>query len=246
MDDDDRKYVEISKETWRRLLEGYGKRNFNIRFWNGEVWEAEEKPDFTLVLNHPGSLRAAMLPPTELNLAEAYLYGDIDIEGKIEAIFPVADFVMNNGPRLIDKLGLARLLMSLPKKKKPRVGKREPARLKGKKHSRERDRLAVTYHYNLPNEFYSLWLDKNMVYSCAYFRRGDESIDDAQENKLEYIARKLRLKPGERLLDIGCGWGSFVVHAAKKYGVRAYGITLSENQVEWAKEWIEREGLSDL
>jgi len=134
MEDDDRKYVEISKEIWRRLLEGYGGRNFNVRFWNGEVWEADGKPNFTLVLNHPGSLRAAMLPPTELNLAEAYLYGDIDTEGEIEAIFPVADFVMNNGPGLIDKLGIARLLMSLPKKKMPRVGKREPARLKGKKH----------------------------------------------------------------------------------------------------------------
>ncbi len=108
----------------------------------------------------------------------------------------------------------------------------------------KKSRRQISFHYDVSNEFFRLWLDKWMVYSCAYFKRGDESIDEAQLNKLDYICRKLRLKPGEKLLDIGCGWGGLIVYAAKNYGVYAKGITLSRNQFNFAREWIKREGLA--
>ncbi len=101
----------------------------------------------------------------------------------------------------------------------------------------------ITFHYDVSNEFYQLWLDQRMVYSCAYFKRGDESIDEAQFNKLGHICRKLRLSPGEKLLDIGCGWGGLIIHAAKNYGVYARGITLSKKQLGFANELIDKEGL---
>jgi cyclopropane-fatty-acyl-phospholipid synthase len=117
--------------------------------------------------------------------------------------------------------------------------------LSGARHSIERDRLAVTYHYDVSGDFYKLWLDSRMVYSCAYFASPDDDLEVAQERKLDYICRKLRLRPGERLLDIGCGWGGLVIHAAERYGVEAVGITLSGGQAELASERIRRAGLAD-
>ena len=104
---------------------------------------------------------------------------------------------------------------------------------------------AIQYHYDVSNEFYQLWLDEKMIYSCAYFKDPDESIDAAQARKLDYICRKLRLEPGDRLLDIGCGWGALIMHAAEHYGVEALGITLSEKQLALANERIEAAGLAD-
>jgi len=115
--------------------------------------------------------------------------------------------------------------------------------LHGRRHSTTRDRRAVTYHYDVPGEFYALWLDERMVYSCAYFATPDEDLDAAQERKLDYICRKLRLRRGEKVLDIGCGWGGLIIHAACRYGVEALGITLSEPQAELANERIRRAGL---
>ena len=107
-----------------------------------------------------------------------------------------------------------------------------------------RDRQAVTYHYDVSNAFYSLWLDKRMVYSCAYFTTPDDDLDTAQEKKLDYLCRKLRLQRRNRMLDIGCGWGGLVIHAAKNYGVEAHGITLSGPQADLANQRIRQEGLS--
>lgn len=117
--------------------------------------------------------------------------------------------------------------------------------MRGRKHSRERDQQAISYHYDVSNRFYSLWLDEHMVYSCGYFRHADDDIDGAQVAKLDHICRKLRLAPGERFLDIGCGWGALVMHAAKEFGAEAVGITLSERQFELARERIEEAGLQD-
>lgn len=117
--------------------------------------------------------------------------------------------------------------------------------LRGAQHSKERDRAAIQYHYDVGNDFYALWLDKRMVYSCGYFPTGKEDLDTAQERKLEHICRKLRLQPGERLLDIGCGWGGLVMYAAEHYGVSALGVTLSTNQHELANRRIAEAGLSD-
>src|SRR3989440_10912181 len=136
------------------------------------------------------------------------------------------------------------ILVSLPKSGNPSPN--DPAEnLHGTRHSKERDRQAVTYHYDRSNDFYALWLDRRMIYSCAYFATPDDTLDTAQERKLDYICRKLRLQPGERLLDIGCGWGGLVLYAAQHYGVDAYGITLSERQSELANQRIQQAGLTE-
>ncbi len=123
--------------------------------------------------------------------------------------------------------------------------RRGPAKLNGKPHSIARDRQAVTYHYNVSNDFYSLWLDQRMVYSCAYFRSPEDDLDKAQEQKLDLICRKLRLTPGQRLLDLGCGWGGLIMYAAQHYGVDATGITLSQPQADLANQRIQEAGLAD-
>jgi cyclopropane-fatty-acyl-phospholipid synthase len=110
---------------------------------------------------------------------------------------------------------------------------------------KQRDARAIAHHYDVSNEFYALFLDPLMLYTCAYYRDPDGKLEDAQQDKLDLVCRKLRLKPGERMLDIGCGWGSLSVWAAQHYGVRAHGVTLSRAQAEWATERIEREGLAD-
>jgi cyclopropane-fatty-acyl-phospholipid synthase len=111
--------------------------------------------------------------------------------------------------------------------------------------TKREDAKAIAFHYDVSNDFYALFLDRRMVYTCAYFRRPDGDLDQAQEDKLELVCRKLRLAPGERLLDIGCGWGSLVVWAAERHGVRAHGVTLSRAQAEYAQAWIRRLGLED-
>jgi cyclopropane-fatty-acyl-phospholipid synthase len=237
---------EISLAIVNEVFAKYPKRDFAVRLWDGTAWTqgGGSSPRFTLVLNHPGALRKMFLPPSELHLGEAYIYGDFDVEGDLIAAFPMAEYLQSLDLGLGDKLGLARQLLSLPDTTAPRKG-RQAAQVSGERHSRERDRQAISYHYDISNDFYALWLDKHMVYSCAYFTDPDEDIDTAQERKLDYICRKLRLQPGERLLDIGCGWGGLVIYVAQHYGVEALGITLSQLQVDLARERIEEAGLGD-
>ncbi len=111
------------------------------------------------------------------------------------------------------------------------------------RHTRAKDRRSIAYHYDLSNDFYTLFLDPQMAYTCAYYPDAEANLEQAQTAKFDHIARKLRLQPGHTLLDVGCGWGSFVVHACKNYGVTAHGITLSQKQVEYGQEWIRQEGL---
>ena len=224
------------------------KRDFAVRLWDGTVWRPEpaagEPARFTIVLQHPGALRKMFLPPNELTLGEAYIYNDFDIEGDIEAVFSIADQFLEGRWGKVEQLRYGQRLLSLPKSGQARPDD-AAAKLRGARHSRERDRQAVTYHYNRSNDFYALWLDARMVYSCAYFASPDDDLDTAQERKLEYICRKLRLRPGERLLDIGCGWGGLVLYAAQHFGVDAYGITLSEPQAELAQQRIQQAGLAE-
>ena len=169
------------------------------------------------------AMLAQLADATLSSLAEAYVHGRIDVQGDFLEAVPLAE-------RIADAAGsnpaqrVARMLL---------------------KHSRRQDRAAIGYHYDVGNDFYRLWLDERMVYSCAYFKSGDESIDEAQRAKLDHICRKLRLRSGERLLDVGCGWGGLILHAARHYGVRAVGITLSQNQYELARERVAAEGLAD-
>ena len=229
------------------LLEGYAARDFAIRLWDGTTWDAEvgQPTRFTLVLQHPGALRRMFLPSTELKLAEAYIHNDIDIEGDICAIYPLAEYFAEMQWTMAQKLRFGRLLHSLSGEKAEWHGRR-PADLTGTPHSRERDKRAVRYHYNTSNDFFKLFLDKNLVYSCAYFESLHEDLDTAQCRKLDYICRKLRLRKGERLLDIGCGWGGLVLYAAGHYGVSALGITLSEPQAELANQRIHEAGLEHV
>ncbi len=221
---------------------------FAVRLWEGTVWQsrpdAQEPLRFTLVLQHAGALRKMFLPPSELNLGEAYIYNDFDIEGDIVAVFPLGDQIMDERWGKMAQVRYGKRLLSLPRTGQPRPDD-SAAKLRGALHSKERDKQAISYHYNRSNDFYALWLDQRMVYSCAYFATPNDDLDTAQQRKLEYICRKLRLRPGERLLDIGCGWGGLVIYAAQHYGVDAYGITLSQAQADLAQERIRLVGLTD-
>ena len=238
--------AEIALSLLQDIFDDYHPRCFAVRLWNGTTWgpEAGQPARFTLVLKHPGALRQMFWKPSELGLAEAFIYDDFDVEGQIEALLPVGDYLLGKRIGLLEKLRYSRRFLKLPTGHRGRIGRR-PARLKGDRHSVERDRQAVIYHYDVSNVFYALWLDRRMVYSCAYFTTPEDDLDVAQERKLDYICRKLRLKAGDRLLDIGCGWGGLVIHATQRYGVEALGITLSEPQFELANARIAKAGLSD-
>ena len=239
--------VETSLSILQKLLGNYHPRNFAIRLWEGTHWEAEpgQPTRFTMVIQHPGALRRMFWPPNEISMGEAYIYDDFDIEGEIEAAFDMVNYLFGVHWSIADRLTLGRLLLRLPSDGRPRAGRRA-AQLKGQLHTKERDRQAVTYHYDVSNDFFALWLDKRMVYSCAYFTSPTDDLDSAQERKLDYICHKLRLRRGDRLLDIGCGWGGLVMFAARHYGASTYGITLSEPQARLANERIREEELTGL
>src|SRR5574340_235831 len=216
-----------------------------VKLWDGTLWPDSTPRLVTLVLRHPGALRSMFHAGTELALAEAYLYGDFDIEGDIIGVFDLAEGLSGAVNGWGSKLSAVSKLMKLPRNDASRIHTRGPAKLNGKIHSIDRDRRAVTYHYDVSNDFYKLFLDKRMVYSCAYFKSPDLSLDEAQAAKLEHICRKLRLQPGQRLLDVGCGWGGLVMYAAKNYGVNTLGITLSQPQADLANQRIKEAGLGD-
>jgi len=234
----------VCAEFLDTLLADYPTRDFQVRLWDGATWGAENQPRFTLLLKHPGALRAMFLSPSELSLGEAYIYDDFDIEGDIEAAFELAESLLGQKRSPRKSFDLAERLRKLPANDQLQPVL-HPSRLWGSVHSKGRDRQAISYHYDLPAEFYGLWLDECMVYSCAYFGSPDEDLDRAQQRKLDYICRKLRLRRGERLLDIGCGWGALVMHAAAHYGVEAVGITLSAPQAEVARPRLRASGLND-
>ena len=224
-------------------------RPFDVRFWDGATDHGmDPSPRFTLVLNRPAALRRMLLPPSEVSLVESYISGDIDIDGSMEAgaaLLPLIRGRLHSAGAIAH---LASLVLKLPGKADDDLADArfpEHARKLGPRHTPVRDAAAVRFHYDVGNDFYKLWLDKRMVYSCAYFRSADDTLDTAQEAKLDLICRKLRLQAGERFLDIGCGWGGLIMHAAEHYGVDATGITLSENQAQLARERIKKAGLSD-
>ncbi len=235
--------VRATLDVLNELLDPMLATHVGIRLWDGTRWPDDTPRRTTIALQHEGSLRAMFVPMSEMTMSEAYLRDDYDIEGSIQDVF---DFLLSLGVSMgpLQKAKTALGVMRLPRGEKRTVG-RAPARLTGKRHSPDRDRQAVAYHYNMPNEFYGLWLDSSMAYSCAYFEREEDDIEAAQRQKYDHICRKLRLKPGQRLLDIGCGWGGLVLHAARHWGVDATGITLGEGQVALAQERIAASGLGD-
>jgi len=248
------KHVDTAEDSARKaliifrlLMRDYHPRDFAIRFWDGSQWLAETgSPRFTLVLNHPHALRCMLQNGgSDLAISESYIRGDLDLEGDLEAAMRLAAYLTGRHWPISTTLQVGWNLFRMSANGRSDGNGKRPATLSGDVHSIERDRQAVTYHYNVSNDFYALWLDQRMVYSCAYFETPDEDLDTAQIRKLDYLCRKLRLRPGERLLDIGCGWGGLIIHAAQHYDVDALGITLSENQATLANERIARAGLQD-
>jgi cyclopropane-fatty-acyl-phospholipid synthase len=239
--------LEVTRDLAASLFSSRSPRRFAVRLWDQTEIpaEGEGKPQFTLVLNHPGALRRMFFPPGELSIGEAYLRGDFDIEGDIFAALGLAEGFTDLTAG--EWIGITRKILSLPRSRaaRPISQGRRAARLHGAPHTPERDRAAVTYHYDTGNDFFALFLGQWMTYSCAYFEDPELDLDAAQEAKLDYICRKLKLQPGERLLDIGCGWGGLVVYAAENYGVDATGITLSEPQASYGRVWINQVGLHD-
>ena len=217
-------------------------RRFGIRLWDGRELPMNGLPRFSLVLNHPGALRRMFKPPMELSLGEAFIRNDFEIEGDIFAAFPLMESIASQRWSVPEIADLVTGLLALPAAG-PEVRGRGPLKARGAIHSRGRDRQVIQYHYDVGNDFYALWLDRNLQYSCAYFPRGSESLDAAQELKMEHICRKLRVQAGERLLDIGCGWGGLARFAAAHHGVQVLGVTLSKNQKAYADEQVNREGL---
>ena len=188
--------------------------------WDGREIDLSDETQVTVRLK--GARAAtAFAHPSLLTLAEAYIEGHADVEGDVNAAIRSAAALSRDGSRpMFDAHGTAR-------------------------HTRRDDREAIHHHYDVSNEFYALWLDPRMVYSCAYFRNEDDTLEQAQLQKLDHICTKLMLKSGEKFLDIGCGWGALVMRAAEKFGVDATGITLSENQFRLATERIRAAGLQD-
>jgi cyclopropane-fatty-acyl-phospholipid synthase len=225
----------------RRL---FPSRPFHVRFWDGGAVAAtvSEAPTFTV--RRPSALSHFLRAPGTLGLGRAYTDGSLAVDD-LDAAFIVVDEwepPTLGGPDRV-RLGLALVAAAAPGGL-PRRPSLELI-LRGERHSIQRDAAAVRYHYDVGNDFFALFLDESMTYSCAIFSRGAQTLGEAQRTKLELVASKLDLKPGMHVLDVGCGWGSFAIHAAEHHGVTVTGITLSPPQAELARERVARAGLAE-
>jgi cyclopropane-fatty-acyl-phospholipid synthase len=225
-----------------------------VRLWTGATFQVGARPmpgsadpPFVLVFRNPRAVGMIALARDPLRLADAYFRGDVDIEGDLFAALGIKDHLESLKIPIVGSLitlfTALRLVLANPQRAPMADRYAPPQGPKVRAHSDQENREAIRFHYDVSNEFYSLWLDLAMVYSCGYFEQPGTSLDDAQQGKLEHICRKLLLKPGEKLLDIGCGWGALVMYAAQKYGVIAHGITLSEQQLSVARQRIAEAGL---
>ena len=232
----------------RRLL-GSVSTAAALRLWDGVTHSfGQGTSRFTLILRDPGVLRDLVLKRGPIPLADAYFRGRLDVEGDLYEALGLKHHFQNLTLSGRERFGLvldALRLKFAPAAKVSPAGDPPATTQFTHDHSMASDRAAISHHYDVSNAFYKLFLDERMVYSCAYFHADDESLGEAQAHKLDHICRKLRLRPGDRLLDIGCGWGALVIWAARHYGVHAHGITLSAEQLEEAKARIAAEGLQD-
>jgi len=210
--------------TWVADIRRVSTIPLRIELWNGRQYDfSDGPPQVTLRVPHVSAL-AYLLNPSLANLGEAYVEGKIDVDGPVKSVINVANTLAAKSLKAEGKL--ARIARSI-------------------KHSKDKDAAAIRYHYDVSNAFYQLFLDENMVYSCAYFENGDEDLASAQIKKIDHILTKIQVRPGDTLLDIGCGWGALVLRAAQKFGAKCVGITLSENQYALAKERVAQAGLSE-
>ncbi|MFE4174695.1 class I SAM-dependent methyltransferase [Streptomyces sp. NPDC056909] len=226
-----------------------------IRAWDGSESGPPGAP--TLIIRNRRALRRLLWKPGEMGLARAWVAGEIDVDGDLYAVLDrLAGFIWERGADAKDPVHLVRdprmraaaaaFLRIAGPWPPPAPPAEEVRRRYGALHTKRRDKEAISHHYDVGNDFYGLVLGPSMVYSCAYWE-GDAgfSLEDAQRDKLDLICRKLALKEGERLLDVGCGWGSMAIHAAREYGARVTGVTLSREQATYARKRIAEEGLAD-
>ncbi|WP_052852461.1 SAM-dependent methyltransferase [Streptomyces avicenniae] len=221
-----------------------------LRAWDGSEAGPPDTEGPVLVVRHRRALRRLLYRPGELGLARAWVAGELDVEGDLyEALDRLTTLAMRRpdappAARLAtarDLLALIGPVVPVPLPAPPE----EMPRRSGALHSLRRDRSAISHHYDVGNDFYELVLGPSMVYSCAVFGTQDTTLAEAQAAKLDLICRKLALREGQRLLDVGCGWGSMAIHAAREYGVTVVGITLSAEQAAYARERVVKEGLED-
>ena len=224
-----------------------GRPPFRVEAYDGSAVDAPQSSSagqVTLKILRRDALARVLSHPGELGVARAFIAGDIDVDGDLDALFglevpPMTRLLRPSAVRaLLAEVGVSVLRPPSP----PSI----EARPRGALHSRARDRAAVTHHYDVSNRFYELILGPSMTYSCAVFESPDDTLETAQTRKVDLIAKKLGLNGGERLLDIGCGWGTMAIHAARTYGARVVGVTLSEPQAQYASERARREGVADL
>ncbi len=236
----------------KRLFRRYP-GNLTLKLWEGTALHVgtnaagETDSPFALVFRSPEVICSAVLGQDPLSLADAYFRGDLDIEGDFFAALSIKDHLdalqMPAGERFRAAFAALRLRMlnAAARRSQSVFAPADAPRIKA--HSKSENRDAIHFHYDVSNQFYSLWLDRDMVYSCAYFESPEVDLETAQQAKLEHICRKLALKADESFLDIGCGWGALLIYAARHYGVRAHGVTLSPPQLQMARERIAQAGL---
>jgi cyclopropane-fatty-acyl-phospholipid synthase len=241
--------TELAKQILSRLF-----RNFNgcfrIRLWDGSVMKTGRgRAKFSLTFRSPGAFQSMVFSHRPLHVVDYYFRGLIDIDGDLYSALKLRYFLSSLRLPLLEKASLAAKALMIKPDKTESNGSRKWAKnfrqKLGLEPDRQLNRMAISFHYDVSNDFYALWLDEQRIYSCAYYEDAGQSLEQAQRNKLDHICRKLRLKPGERLLDIGCGCGALVCWAAEHYGVNAHGITLSKNQYDYARQIIKRRGLAD-
>jgi cyclopropane-fatty-acyl-phospholipid synthase len=225
----------------------------HLRAWDGSELAADDPTAPTVVLASPDALRRMLWAPGEIGLARAYVSGELDVEGDLADAFRRI-WAATRRRNLTSRVGAAtlaravRAAFSLGVVRRPLPPPVSEARPRGRLHSRRRDADVISHHYDLSNALYTLLLDENMAYSCAYWTSDDlgYTVADAQRDKLDLICRKLDLRPGVRLLDVGCGWGALSVHAAKGYGAQVTGVTISREQLAFGQARVVAEGLEHL
>jgi cyclopropane-fatty-acyl-phospholipid synthase len=241
--------IEQAKHILYRLFRDFD-GCLRICLWDGsEVHLGRDHPTFSLTFRSAKAFQELILARDPLRLVESYFQGLIDIDGDLYSVLKLRHHLTSLQLSLMEKATLAAKALRIKPGRMASNGSDTPKWAKtfgqklGLEPSKNLNRHAISFHYDVSNDFYALWLDEQMVYSCAYYEDASQSLEQAQRNKLDHICRKLRLKPGERLLDIGCGWGALICRAAEHYGVTAHGITLSQNQYDYAQRTIEHRGL---
>ena len=217
-------FNQIRLSAWSTGVRSRVSVPLRVELWNGQrVDFSPEPPRVTIRLPDAAAVRY-LLSPSLYNLGTAYVEGAIDVSGRATDMIDIVGALAAGSRRSSSLLD----------------------RLRSSTHTRALDAAAVSYHYDVSNDFYAAWLDPAMVYSCAYFEDGTETLAEAQRKKIDHILKKIDVRPGHTLLDIGCGWGALAIRAAQRHGARCVGITLSENQAQLAREQVERAGMGHL